>query len=71
MFFRIDPDGKINLLGTFDKIRINDFQPSKLLLSNNIVSCLSPKRSLMNINVEFICKTIGERLYQKGLMGYI
>ena len=28
LFFRIDPTGKIDVLGTFDKLRINDFQTS-------------------------------------------
>jgi len=27
-FFRVEPDGNVEVLGTFDKIRVNDFQTS-------------------------------------------
>lgn len=35
------------------------------------MACLSPKKSLPNINVDFLCRNVGDKLYQKGIFGFI
>lgn len=62
LFFRVEPDGRVEVLGTFDKLRVNDYVP---------IACVGPKRALPNINVQLLCANVGERLHKKGLFGYM
>ena len=61
IFFLIEPDGGLNILGAYDKISGKDFIN---------VSCVYPQQSLPSINLEAICDTVGRALYEKGVFGY-
>ncbi|KAM3133631.1 hypothetical protein pb186bvf_014318 [Paramecium bursaria] len=58
--FQIEPNGELQILGTYDKVKTNEFQT---------VSHISPQQSL-KINLEYLLQGICKKLYSKGLFGY-
>lgn len=60
--FFIEPDGQIEVLGSFDRFTARPFVNG---------GCIYPQTSLPNINLSTICKAIGDSLYQKGIIGHI
>lgn len=60
--FLIEPDGKIEVIGSFDRFSARPFING---------GCVYPQTSLPNINLSTICKAIGDALYTKGILGYI
>ena len=62
LMFRIEPDGNVVLLGSYDKI-----QGTKLVN----FACVFPQASLPSINLKQVVATLGESLYAQGVFGYI
>ncbi|CAD8077422.1 unnamed protein product [Paramecium primaurelia] len=58
--FKVEPDGQVSILGSYEKIKTNDIQT---------IASFSPQ-SFLNINQEIVCNQIGQKLYSKGLIGY-
>ena len=57
----IEPHGKVKVLPTYDKYNINHF--------NNIL-CVSPQKTLINVDMNSIGEKIGMYLYSKNIIGY-
>ncbi|KAL4447016.1 hypothetical protein ABPG74_013868 [Tetrahymena malaccensis] len=62
VFFRLDPDGQTHVLASYDKIQGQDF-----VNFGNIF----PQQSLPSLNLKQLCSSLGEKLCQKGIYGYI
>ncbi len=60
--FFIEPDGNIQLVGSYDRFSAKDYVNA---------GCFFPQTSLPNMNMMTISKSIGEILYEKGLIGHI
>jgi hypothetical protein len=60
--FFIEPDGQIEVLGSYDRFCIRPFING---------GCTFPQTSLPNINLSTISKAIGDSLYQKGIIGHV
>lgn len=60
--FLLEPDGNIDLIGSIDKFAATEYINS---------GCFLPQQSLPNMNMMTICKSIGEILYEKGIIGHI
>jgi IQ domain-containing protein H len=60
--FCIEPDGFINIIGSFDRFAAKQYVNA---------GCFYPQQSLPNMNMMTICKSIGDILYEKGVMGHI
>lgn len=60
--FLIEPDGKIELVGSFDRFSGAEFVNA---------GCFSPQTSLPSIDLLRICESVGSVLYSKGAMGYV
>ncbi|CAD8086017.1 unnamed protein product [Paramecium sonneborni] len=58
--FKIEPNGEISLLGSYEKIKTNEIQT---------IASVSPQ-SYLKINQEVLCHQIASKLYSKGLIGY-
>ena len=60
--FVINPDGTVSILGSMDKITARPYVNS---------GCFFPQTSLPSMNMMTICKSIGDVLYTKGVMGHV
>jgi hypothetical protein len=60
--FFIEPDGIIRLIGSFDKFSGADFVNS---------GCFFPQTSLPQIDLLTVCNSVGDALYEKGVMGHV
>jgi len=60
--FFIEPDGKIELVGSFDKFAAKEFVNA---------GCFFPQTSLPSMNLMAISRSVGEVLYEKGVLGHI
>ncbi|CAD8177263.1 unnamed protein product [Paramecium pentaurelia] len=58
--FKVEPDGDVSILGSYEKIKTNDIQT---------IASFSPQ-SFLKINQEIVCNQIAQKLYSKGLIGY-
>lgn len=62
MSFFIEPDGQIELVGSFDRFSGAEFVNA---------GCFSPQTSLPSIDLQKISETIGNTLYSKGAFGHV
>lgn len=60
--FIIEPDGEVELLGSIDKFAAKEYVNA---------GCFFPQQSLPNMNMKTICTSIGEVLYDKGVIGHV
>jgi hypothetical protein len=60
--FFIEPDGEIELIGSMDRFVSKEFINA---------GCFFPQQSLPNMNMKTICSSIGEVLYEKGVIGHV
>lgn len=60
--FIVEPDGEVQLLGSVDRFSAKEYINS---------GCFFPQQSLPNMNMQTICNSIGEVLYDKGVIGHI
>lgn len=60
--FVIEPDGEIQLIGSVDRFTAKEFINA---------GCFFPQQSLPNMNMQTICSSIGEVLYEKGVIGHV
>lgn len=60
--FLIEPDGNINLIGSFDRFSGSQFVN---------MGCFFPQTSLPSIDLTKICSSVGEALYDNGVIGHI
>lgn len=60
--FLIEPDGVVQLLGSVDKLAAKEYINA---------GCFFPQQSLPNMNMQTICNSIGEVLYEKGVIGHV
>lgn len=58
----IEPDGGIQLIGSLDKFAAKECVNA---------GCFFPQQSLPNMNMMTICKSIGDVLYEKGVIGHV
>lgn len=58
----MDPLGYVKVLGSYDKISGPDYRN---------FACSYPQQSLVNLNLELLCQTVGKSLYGKGAFGYM
>lgn len=62
IFFQIDPQGHVEVLGSFEKLQGPDYRN---------IACQFPQTSLPNMNLELLSQAVGTQLYKKGVFGYI
>ncbi len=60
--FIVEPDGEVQLLGSVDRFSAKEYINS---------GCFFPQQSLPNMNMQTICNSIGEVLYDKGVIGHV
>lgn len=60
--FIVEPDGEVTLVGSVDRFSAKEFIHS---------GCFFPQQSLPNMNLQTICNSIGEVLYDKGVIGHV
>ena len=60
--FMIEPDGKVRLVGSYDKFSGSEFVNS---------GCFSPQTSLPQIDLTKICQSVGSALYDKNVLGHV
>lgn len=60
--FLIEPDGKIQVLGSYERFNGKDFVNA---------GCFYPQTALPDINLESISNAVGQSLYAKGVIGYV
>ncbi len=60
--FIVEPDGEVTLLGSVDRFSAKEYINS---------GCFFPQQSLPNMNMQTICNSIGEVLYDKGVIGHV
>ena len=60
--FIVEPDGEVQLIGSADRFAAKEYINS---------GCFYPQQSLPNMNMQTICNSIGEVLYDKGVIGHI
>lgn len=60
--FMIEPDGQVEVLGSMDRFTSRTYVNA---------GCFFPQQSLPNMNMMTICKSIGDILYEKGVIGHI
>jgi hypothetical protein len=58
----IEPNGEIQLIGSLDRFA------AKEMINTG---CFFPQQSLPNMNMQTICNSIGEVLYEKGVIGHV
>lgn len=59
--FLVEPDGDVTLIGSVDKFAAKEYINS---------GAFFPQQSLPNMNMQTICNSIGEILYEKGIIGH-
>lgn len=59
--FLVEPDGIVTLIGSVDKFAAKEYINS---------GAFFPQQSLPNMNMQTICNSIGEILYEKGIIGH-
>lgn len=59
--FIVEPDGNTRIIGSMDKFTAR---------TNISAGCFFPQKSLPNMNLMTICKSIGDVLYEKGVIGH-
>ena len=60
--FIVEPDGDVQLIGSVDRFAAKEYINS---------GCFYPQQSLPNMNMQTICNSIGEVLYDKGVIGHV
>ena len=60
--FLIEPDGQVQVLGSMDRFTARAYVNA---------GCFYPQQSLPNMNMMTICKSIGDILYEKGVIGHV
>jgi hypothetical protein len=60
--FFIDPAGQVVVIGSFDKFSCKEFVNA---------GCFFPQMSLPKMNLQGICSSLGEALYDKGVIGHV
>ena len=60
--FLIEPDGECQIIGSMDRFT------AKPCINTG---CFFPQISLPNMNMMTICKSIGDILYEKGVIGHV
>jgi len=60
--FLIEPNGEVQLVGSLDKFSAREFINA---------GCFFPQQSLPNMNMMTISKSIGDILYEKGIIGHV
>lgn len=60
--FLIEPDGQVQVIGSADRFAARTYVNA---------GCFFPQQSLPNMNMMTICKSIGDILYEKGVMGHV
>jgi len=60
--FFIEPDGNTQIVGSMDRINAQ---------MHVNAGCFFPQQSLPNMNMMTICKSIGDILYEKGVIGHV
>lgn len=58
----IEPSGEIELIGSFDKFTAKEFVNG---------GCFFPQQSLPNMNLQSVSSSIGQVLYDKGVIGHV
>ena len=58
----IEPNGKINILPTFDKINVDNFKS---------IIYTSPQKFMDNTELCYLGEKIGNSLFQKGIIGFV
>ena len=58
----IEPSGKIKVLPTYDKINVEFFKN---------IGCISPQKSLLDVDMNAIGEKIGTFLYGQNIIGYV
>ncbi|KAL4456158.1 hypothetical protein ABPG74_014119 [Tetrahymena malaccensis] len=59
---QIEPNGEIQYIASFDKILMHD-----------VITCgvTFPQKNLSNLDVNKLCKTIGEKIYSQDVWGFV
>ncbi|EAR96432.2 IQ calmodulin-binding motif protein (macronuclear) [Tetrahymena thermophila SB210] len=59
---KIEPNGDIQYVASFDKILIHD-----------VITCgvTFPQKNLINLDVNKLCRTIGEKVYSRDVWGFV
>lgn len=60
--FFIEPNGAIEIIGSYDKIWASDYVN---------VGCFFPQTSVPALNLMSLCGSIGSVLYEKGMIGHV
>lgn len=60
--FLIEPDGQVQVVGSMDRFTARAYVNA---------GCFFPQQSLPNMNMMTICKSIGDILYEKGVIGHV
>lgn len=60
--FVVEPDGNVELIGSLDRYQAKEHINA---------GCFFPQQSLPNMNMKTICSSIGEVLYDKGVIGHV
>lgn len=60
--FFVAPDGEIDLIGSFDRFQAKEYINAGWFF---------PQTSLPNMNLMTLCKSIGDILYEKGVIGHV
>ena len=60
--FLIEPDGQVQVIGSMDRFTARAYVNA---------GCFFPQQSLPNMNMMTICKSIGDILYEKGVIGHV
>merc|ERR1711981_191413 len=60
--FMIEPDGEIEIIGSYDKFHAVEYVNA---------GCFFPQTSLPAMNLTTLCESVASVLYEKGLIGHV
>ena len=60
--FMIQPDGKLQIIGSFEKFAATEYVNA---------GCFFPQTSLPAMNIFTLCESISNVLYEKGVIGHV
>lgn len=60
--FLIEPNGQIEVVGSYDKFAASDFVNA---------GCFFPQKSLPAMNLKTLCRSVGQVMYDQGIIGHV
>lgn len=60
--FLIEPNGQIQVVGSYDKFAASDFVNA---------GCFFPQKSLPAMNLKTLCRSVGQVMFDQGIIGHV